>query len=122
MLCLLTAVIGAVQVYASDAYTLPGNAAVLPCLVLPSDQAWAVEVTHWTVGPNNHLVDSHLVPQRIYQLTTLFDFASSGVPLSLSHNSARTQSCAPHYIGLIPQSDGSSLSNLGDQKPFGITL
>ena len=66
MLCLLTAVIGAVQVYASDAYTLPGNAAVLPCLVLPSDQAWAVEVTHWTVGPNNHLVDSHLVPQRIY--------------------------------------------------------
>jgi hypothetical protein len=62
------AVIGALQVYASDAYTLPGNPAVLPCLVmLPVEQAWAVEVTHWTAssGPNNqHLVDSHSIPQR----------------------------------------------------------
>lgn len=60
-------VIGALQVYASDAYTLPGNTAVLPCLVMvPVEQAWAVQVTHWTVssGPNNqHLVDSHAIPQ-----------------------------------------------------------
>lgn len=63
-------VIGTLQVYASDAYTLPGNTAVLPCLVMvPVEQAWAVQVTHWTVssGPNNqHLVDSHAIPQREY--------------------------------------------------------
>lgn len=63
-------VIGALQVYASDAYTLPGNTAVLPCLVMvPVEQAWAVQVTHWTVSssPNNqHLVDSHAIPQREY--------------------------------------------------------
>lgn len=66
------AVIGALQVYASDAYTLPGNTAVLPCLVMVAvEQAWAVEVTHWTAGsgPNNqHLVDSHAVPQREFNI------------------------------------------------------
>jgi len=74
-ICPSAAVIGALQVYASDAYTLPGNTAVLPCLVmLPVEQAWAVEVTHWTTssGPNNqHLVDSHSIPQRKFVLLVI---------------------------------------------------
>lgn len=56
--------IGALQVYASDARSSVGGTAVLVCLVLPSDQRWAVDVTHWTAG-QHHLVDSHQVPQSI---------------------------------------------------------
>lgn len=49
------------QVYAGDAYTLPGNSAILTCLVLPVEQAWAVQVTHWTAG-SGQLVDSQSIP------------------------------------------------------------
>jgi hypothetical protein len=42
--------------------------------MLAVEQAWAVEVTHWTAssGPNNnqHLVDSHSIPQRKFFTTT----------------------------------------------------
>lgn len=59
--------------YASDAYTLPGNTAVLTCLVLPSDQAWAAEVTHWTISPPTsspaHLVDAQQTVQSILYLS-----------------------------------------------------
>ena len=40
--------------------------------MLAVEQAWAVEVTHWTAssGPNNqHLVDSHSIPQRKFFTT-----------------------------------------------------